>query len=72
LVRETRGGALNDATYGQRMSGTGAYADLLARRFERAARQLKLQDRPQLDCSLFAPPVDTRAKGFAEAQMSLF
>jgi DNA repair photolyase len=73
LVRETRAGALNDATYGQRMSGTGAYADLLARRFERAARQLKLQDRPELDCSLFAPPADAHArKGFAEAQMSLF
>jgi len=72
LVRETRAGALNDATYGQRMSGTGAYADLLARRFERAARQLKLQDRPELDCTLFAPPADTRTKGFAEAQMSLF
>ncbi len=71
LVRETRAGALNDAKYGQRMSGTGAYADLLARRFDRAARQFKLQDRPELDCSAFQPPADPR-RGFAEAQMSLF
>jgi DNA repair photolyase len=71
LVRETRAGALYDSKYGQRMSGTGAYADLLARRFDRAARQFGLQDRPELDCSLFAPPADAR-RGFAEAQLSLF
>jgi DNA repair photolyase len=71
LVRETRSGALNDAKYGQRMSGTGAYADLLARRFDRAARQFSLQDRPELDCTAFAPPADAR-RGFAEAQLSLF
>jgi DNA repair photolyase len=71
LVRETRAGALNDAKYGQRMSGTGAYADLLARRFERAARQLGLHDRPSLDCTAFTPPAEAR-RGFAEAQLSLF
>jgi DNA repair photolyase len=71
LVRETRAGALNDAKYGQRMSGTGAYADLLARRFDRAARQLNLLDRPDLDCAAFAPPASAR-HGFAEAQLSLF
>jgi DNA repair photolyase len=71
LVRETRAGALNDAKYGQRMSGTGAYADLLARRFDRAARQFGLQDRPELDCTAFTPPADAQ-RGFAEAQLSLF
>ena len=71
LVRETRAGALNDTKYGQRMSGTGAYADLLARRFDRAARQHGLHDRPELDCTTFAPPADAR-RGFADAQMSLF
>ena len=71
LVRETRAGALNDTKYGQRMSGTGAYADLLARRFDRAARQHGLHDRPELDCTAFAPPADAR-RGLAEAQMSLF
>jgi DNA repair photolyase len=71
LVRATRAGALNDAKFGQRMSGTGAYAELLARRFSRAARQLGLEGRLELDCSLFTPPPDPR-RGFAEAQMSLF
>ena len=70
LVRDTRGGALYDAKFGQRMNGTGAYADLLAQRFTRAARQYKLEDRPELECSAFVPPPPRAA--FAEAQMSLF
>jgi DNA repair photolyase len=70
LVRETRAGALNDARFGQRFSGTGVYADLLARRFARAARQWGLQEHTPLDSSLFAPP--PRAGVLAEAQMSLF
>jgi len=71
LVRETRAGALNDARFGKRFSGTGVYADLLARRFARAARQLNLEQRSELDCTSFAPPPDPR-RGMAEAQMSLF
>ena len=70
LVRATRAGALNDARFGQRMSGTGAYAELLARRFARAARQFGLEGRGELDCAAFAPP--PAAKGLAEAQLSLF
>jgi DNA repair photolyase len=70
LVRDTRGGALNDAKFGQRMSGTGAYADMLARRFSRAARQLGLEGKPELDCTQFLPPPP--ARGMAEAQLSLF
>ena len=71
LVRETRTGALNDAKFGLRFNGTGVYADLLANRFSRAARQYGLDGREALDCSLFAVPPETR-KGMAEAQMSLF
>jgi DNA repair photolyase len=59
LVRQTRGGALYDSSFGQRLSGVGVYADLLARRFERAARQLNLLERRALDCSKFSPPVKT-------------
>ncbi|WP_419757258.1 hypothetical protein [Acidisoma sp.] len=33
LIRQMRGGALNDATFGQRFVGTGPYADLLSQRF---------------------------------------
>ena len=70
LVRETRGGALNDAKFHSRFAGTGVYAELLNRRFARAARQHGLHDRAQLDCSQFAAPA---GKGiFADAQMSLF
>ena len=70
LVRETRGGALSDSRFGERFVGTGVYADLLARRFHRAARQHGLHERHDLDCSQFAPPAGTGV--FAEAQLSLF
>lgn len=56
LIRQTRGGALNSSEYGQRFSGTGVYADLLAQRFRRAVRQLGLDRRQALACDLFAPP----------------
>jgi DNA repair photolyase len=70
LVRETRGGALNDAKFHSRFGGTGVYADLLSRRFARAARQHRLHERQELNCAVFQPP---RGEGaFAEAQMSLF
>lgn len=71
LIRETRGGALNDAKFGQRLSGTGIYADMLARRFSRAAKQHGLLDRGELDGSRFTVPADAR-QGLAAAQMSLF
>ncbi|WP_431267849.1 radical SAM protein [Dankookia sp. P2] len=37
LVRETRGGKAYDSRFGVRQTGTGAYADMLARRFQLAA-----------------------------------
>lgn len=70
LVRQTRGGALNDSAFHSRFSGSGVYADLLARRFARAVRQHGLPEAQALDCSQFAPPPGGR--GFAESQMSLF
>ena len=71
LVRETRAGALNESKFGQRFTGTGVYADMLARRFARAARQWGLDSREELDCSLFMPPAGEKT-GMAEAQLSLF
>ncbi len=72
LIRQTRAGALNDSKFGQRFTGTGVYADLLARRFNRAARQCGLDKHPDLDCGAFAV-LDKKLKaGMAEAQMSLF
>jgi DNA repair photolyase len=72
LVRETRGGALNDARFHHRFGGQGVYADLLLRRFTRATKQWGLdQEREGLDCSQFKVPGD-RAPTMAESQMSLF
>ena len=71
LIRQTRAGALSDAKFGRRFTGTGVYADLLARRFDRAARQWGLLDQGELDGSRFAVPTNTR-QNTAAAQMSLF
>ena len=38
LVRETRGGKVYDSAWGERMKGSGVYADLIKARF-RAARK---------------------------------
>jgi len=67
LIRETRGGELYDPRFGVRMRGTGTYADLLARRFQVAARRTGLdRDRAPLDCSRFGVP------SAARPQLSLF
>ena len=65
LIRETRAGALNDSRFGQRFTGVGAYADLLARRFSVAAKRLGFENRQGLDCTQFAVPAA------AGAQLSL-
>ena len=67
LIRQTRGGELYDARFGVRMRGTGTYAELLARRFEVAARRTGL-DRPlpPLDCARFRVPPESKP------QLSLF
>ena len=71
LVRETRGGALSDPRFHHRMAGAGVYADLLARRFARAARQFGFDEaRTGLDTSRFAVP--GAAPAAADAQLSLF
>jgi DNA repair photolyase len=61
LVRACRGGKLIDPTFGRRMRGEGAYAQLIARRFAVARRKHGLAriDRA-LRCDLFAPPAADR------------
>jgi DNA repair photolyase len=72
LIRETRAGRLNDPRFHERQRGTGAYADLLARRFSRAARQWGLDDsRTPLVADRFAVPDDAKPDA-TEAQLSLF
>ncbi len=67
LVRQTRGGALYDARFGQRQSGTGEWAGLLAQRFALAIRRLGL-DRREDHAPLSTAHFDRRAM---DRQMSL-
>jgi DNA repair photolyase len=55
LLRDARGGRLNDPRFGQRMRGQGPYAVLLAARFKAACRRFGLNEAsgPELDCSRF-------------------
>ncbi|MEO1689269.1 MAG: PA0069 family radical SAM protein [Pseudomonadota bacterium] len=56
-VRELRGGKLNDARFGTRMSGQGVWADLIRRRFRTASKRLGLtEERAALRCDLFRLP----------------
>ena len=63
VLQQLRGGRDNDPRFGTRMTGTGNYAELLARRFEIACGRLGLNGkerggvaRRSLDCSRFVPP----------------
>jgi len=69
LVRETRGGQLNDSRFHARFAGQGPYADLLAQRFARAARQWGFEDRVPLETRHFVVP---RAVSAGAPQLSLF
>ncbi len=69
LIRQSRGGKLNDSNFHSRFEGSGAYSGLLAQRFSRAAKQFNLStERYALDITQFRrpnPPART-------AQLSLF
>ena len=57
LIRDMRGGKLNDAAFGSRMRGHGPYAANIQNTFEIFTRKLGLdQPWPQLDASQFVPP----------------
>jgi len=57
LVRSMRGGRLNDPAFGSRMRGTGAYAELLRKRFDVARRRYGLdKGRAVLDTAQFSLP----------------
>ena len=57
LIRGMRGGKDYDSDFGQRMTGAGPVAELLARRFETASRKLGLaRTRRTLATSHFRPP----------------
>jgi DNA repair photolyase len=58
VLRQLRGGRDYDARFGQRMRGTGVFAELIEKRFALACKRLGLnRDRTPLDISRFRPPV---------------
>lgn len=66
-MRDSREGKTYHAAFGQRMSGSGHYADLIAQRFALAVKRFGLGDGyVAADCSLFKPPVAEHG------QMNLF
>ncbi|MBE9604360.1 PA0069 family radical SAM protein [Acetobacteraceae bacterium H6797] len=73
LIRQTRGGQIYDSRFGERMKGSGPYAELLANRFRVAATRLGLNQTrgAKLNCELFKVPEDPNAAA-KPAQMALF
>ena len=63
-LQECRGGREYDSAFGQRMRGTGLYADIIHKRFELARKRLRYDDVPILDNTLF--------NSQSTAQMTLF
>ena len=69
LMRGARGGELYDASFAQRMRGTGPYADLLANRFRLSQKRLGLNRRDyELAVDRFKRPHEEESK----AQLSLW
>jgi DNA repair photolyase len=65
LIRQTRDGKLYDAEYGQRRTGKGVYADLLAQRFRLACKRIGFdREYDDLRCDLFQPPERNGQMGF--------
>jgi hypothetical protein len=71
LINQTQGGKDYDSTFGRRMSGSGAYAELLRSRFELARRKCGFdhegpaphaRDRHDLVTHLFRPPARNQAQ----------
>ena len=58
LMRQSRGGRLNDPRFGMRMRGDGPYAQLIGARFALACKRLGLNvaPPPRLDTTAFRPP----------------
>lgn len=65
-IYDSRGGKAYDASFGQRMVGTGLFADLIRQRFHIAVKRHGYGEPPPLDCSRFIPPPAS------EGQLSLF
>jgi DNA repair photolyase len=63
LIRDSRDGNLNKSEFGQRMKGTGAYAESFKATFKAFCKKLELnQDRFPLDSSQFRPPASAQGQ----------
>ena len=56
LLRQARGGRLNDPRFGARMTGEGAYAEQVRRLFEVQRRRLGFEGLPPLSAAAFRVP----------------
>ncbi|MFC1750549.1 PA0069 family radical SAM protein [Pseudomonadota bacterium] len=65
-IKDLSGGKEYNAEFGNRMTGTGIYAELMAQRFKQAIKKADFPGMSELDCSLFQAPVANTP------QMSLF
>jgi DNA repair photolyase len=69
LVQQMRGGKDYDSTFGTRMTGEGVFAELIAKRFEKACARLGYRRREDvLRTDLFRPP----AQQHCALQLDLF
>jgi DNA repair photolyase len=73
LIRQCRDGRLNQTEFGERMRGTGPYAELLAKRFAVAKRKLNFgKALPPHDTTRFKIPEDPERTDDMSPQLSLF
>ena len=63
-LKDMRHGKTYHSEFGERMRGTGIFADLIAKRFRKAYDKLAFSELPELDCESFRHP--------RTAQLSLF
>lgn len=73
-LRDMRGGKINDARFGHRMRGEGAWADLMRQRFSAACRRhgLKQQRIPLDDSRFLADMAESGGASTSGRQLSLF
>lgn len=64
-IHDLRGGKNYESRFGERMRGTGIFADLIAKRYKVACRKLDFAGHPGLRSDLFTPPSP-------DGQMTLF
>ena len=70
-IRDCRQGKIYDAEFGQRMTGSGEFAELIGGRFSLLVKKLRLNTRQaSLDCTRFIVPMNTGHEN--KRQLSLF